>query len=125
MKLEIDYDPGFDPPAPVVPATAEGPSGDLVLVPMLIDTGADCTLLPEAVVRRLQLPQVDRMTIAGIAGGRRQAAVHAAWLAFGGVRLLARVVAFESEAILGRDLLAQLVTRLNGPRQKLTLSRPT
>lgn len=123
MRLDLAYDSRFDPPAPVVPTAVEGPSGTRVLVPMLLDTGADCSLLPEAVTRRLHLPEVDRTTIAGVAGGRRRAAVCAAWLIVGSARVLSRVVAFEEEAILGRDVLEQIVTRLHGPQQRFTLSR--
>lgn len=123
MRLEVAYDSSFDPPAPVVPVTVEGTSGTLVLLPMLLDTGADCTLVPASVARRLHLPRVDTVTMAGVTGERRIVTVHAAWLRIGDARVLERVVAFEREAILGRDLLERMVTRLHGPRSKLTLSR--
>ena len=85
------------------------------MLPMLIDTGADCTLVPTPIVRQLGLPQIDVIGLTGVGGAKRRATVHAASIEFGGVRLLARVVAFPEEAILGRDVLNQAVVMLDGP----------
>ena len=44
-------DAAYDPPVPVVPVRIADPQGELaVLVPGLIDTGADCTLIPAAIL---------------------------------------------------------------------------
>ncbi len=122
MRIEIDYDTSLHPPAPIVPVTVEGPAGMLVLVRMLLDTGADCTVLPESVVRRLRLPPIDRVTIAGVVGGHRRVTAHVAHLALGDTSLLVRVVAFGHEAILGRDAHEHVVVRLHGPEQRVTVS---
>jgi predicted aspartyl protease len=123
VKTEASYDRSFEPPAPVVAVGVEGPAGMRVLCPMLIDTGADLSLLPEVLVHHLGLPQVDRTTVVGLGGGRRHATVHAGWLVLPGARILARLVAFADEAILGRDVLASLVVRLHGPRERVTITR--
>jgi predicted aspartyl protease len=88
----------------------------------LVDSGADCTVVPRASARALGLPAVDRIWIEGVGGAARRATVHAAHVEFAGVRRLARVVAFGAEAILGRDLLNLTVARLDGPRLRLTLA---
>jgi predicted aspartyl protease len=82
---------------------------------MLVDTGADCTLVPAPIVRQLGLPRIDVIGVSGVGGGRGRATVHAASVEFGGVRLVARIVAFADEAILGRDVLNQAVMGLDGP----------
>jgi hypothetical protein len=41
--------------------------------------------------------------------------VHAASVELAGLRVLARIVAFADEAILGRDILNQVVVTLDGP----------
>lgn len=116
MIVRIPYDASLDPPAPVVPVRISGPVGDeAVMVPMLVDTGADCTLVPARIVRQLGLPQIDVVGVTGVGGGRRQTTVHAASVELGGPRMLARVVAFADEAILGRDILNQSVVTLDGP----------
>ncbi len=86
----------------------------------LVDTGADCTLVPLEVARTLQLPVVDELWLQGIGGAARRALVHAAKLEFLGVQCLARVVAFGRETILGRDLLNRTLVELDGPRLSLT-----
>lgn len=85
------------------------------MLPMLVDTGADCTLVPAAIVRQLELPQIDVIGITGVGGGKRRTTVHAALVELGELRMLARIVAFADEAILGRDILNQAVVTLDGP----------
>jgi predicted aspartyl protease len=110
------YDASLDPPAPMIPVRISGPVGeDAVLLPMLVDTGADCTLVPAPIVRRLGLPRIDVIGVSGVGGGTGRATVHAACVEFAGVRVVARIVAFAEEAILGRDVLNQTVLMLDGP----------
>lgn len=116
MTARFTYDSNLDPPAPVVPTRISRPLGtDAVLLAMLVDTGADCTLVPVSIVRQLGLPQIEVLAITGIGGSRRRSTMHAATLEFGGLRLIACVVAFADEAILGRDILNQAVVTLDGP----------
>jgi len=48
----------FDPPAPVAHVTLRNPAGGTLAsdVVLLVDTGADVTLLPRAEVERLGIP---------------------------------------------------------------------
>lgn len=116
MTEPFAYDASLDPPAPVVPVRISGPVGDeAVMLPMLVDTGADCTLVPAPIVRQLGLPQIDVIGVTGVGGARKRATVHAASVELGGLRVLARIVAFADEAILGRDILNQIVVTLDGP----------
>lgn len=85
------------------------------MLPMLVDTGADCTLVPALIIRRLGLPQIDVISLTGVGGSRSRATVHAASVELGGFRGFARVVAFVDGAILGRDVLNQAVMTLDGP----------
>lgn len=126
MKTSIRYDRTVDPPAPVVPIRVSTPSGQGgVLVHALLDSGADCTLVPEAVVRALGLPVVDRIWIEGVGGSARRAPVFAARVEFAHVARIARVVAVGSEAILGRDLLNAAVALLDGPALAVTFRPPS
>ncbi|HSB60195.1 MAG TPA: aspartyl protease family protein, partial [Vicinamibacteria bacterium] len=60
MKRRFRYDDALDPPGPVVPLRLTTPgSEDGVVVQVLVDTGADCTLVPRKVARALRLPAVD------------------------------------------------------------------
>ncbi|MFI5309576.1 MAG: aspartyl protease family protein [Polyangiales bacterium] len=88
---------------------------------MLVDTGADCTLIPLHVARSLGLRLVDRVQIQGVVAGRHPASVFAARVQIGRFAKLARLVAFGDEALLGRDLSNQLVLRVDGPAQATTV----
>lgn len=123
MKARFAYDASLDPPAPVVPVRISRPVGEeAVMLTMLVDTGADCTLVPIAVVRQLGLPQIDIIGLTGIGGAKQRTTVHAAAVEFGDLRVLARVVAFVDEAILGRDVLNQALVMLDGPGLAISMT---
>ena len=109
----------YDPPAPLARVTLRGPSGATVPdVPLMIDTGADTTLLPANAVARL--------------GVRADPALACELIGFDGNRTTAQAVDLEmlflrkafrgryllidrDQGILGRDVLASLVLLLDGP----------
>jgi predicted aspartyl protease len=123
VTTRFAYAASLDPPAPVIPVRISGPLGeDAVMLPMLVDTGADCTLVPAPIIRQLGLPQIDVIGVTGVGGGKRRATVHAAAVELGGFRVVARVVAFADEAILGRDVLNQAIVTLDGPGRVISVS---
>jgi predicted aspartyl protease len=125
LKAGFPYDGRLDPPGPVLPVRIATPGSEsAVVLEVLLDTGADCTLVPRALARTLGLPAVDQVWVEGVGGSARRATVHAARVEFGGVRCLARVVGFGDEAVLGRDLLNRVVALLDGPAGRCSLSRP-
>ncbi|HEY2732424.1 MAG TPA: retropepsin-like aspartic protease [Polyangiales bacterium] len=118
----IAFDRNFDPPAPVLPVHVSGVDEHApgAMMRMLVDTGADCTLIPAKLARTLRLPLVDKIEIQGVGGRARSAAVHAASLRVGSLRTLARVVALGDEALLGRDILNRLVLQIDGPAETIS-----
>lgn len=117
----VAFDERYDPPAPVLPVRIAGvqASAPAVLLRMLVDTGADCTLIPARIAKSLGLPIIDRIEVIGVGGKPIAAPVHAARMHVGAVRALTRVVALGNEALLGRDLLNRLVLRIDGPSRML------
>jgi predicted aspartyl protease len=115
------FSEAFAPAAPVLPVHVGGIAEDspAVLLQMLVDTGADCSLIPEQLAQRLRLPQVDKVSIVGVGGQALPVLIYAARMRIGPLRVLARIAAYGDEALLGRELLNQLVLRFEGPEQLL------
>lgn len=126
MTTSFRYDETLDPAGPVLTVRVAPPGGEGrgVLLQALVDTGADCTLVPPGTARALRLPPIDEIWIEGVGGDALRATVHAAELEFAGFRCLARVAAFGQEGILGRDVLNRVVLRLDGPGRTLSVRRP-
>jgi predicted aspartyl protease len=112
----------FDPPAPTAEVTLRDPrSGAMVSdVLLLLDTGADATLLPRAAVERLGVAPVggERYELIGFDGSRSFAPVVPLEIillkrAFRGRYLLTD----QDHGILGRDILNHLTLLLDGPGQ--------
>lgn len=121
MDRSFTYDDSYDPPAPIVPLYLSNASGsDGIIVPALVDTGADATVVSEEVAEQLALPVVGYAEISGVGGTAREVALHAALLRLGGAELMVKVAAFDDECIVGRDLLSRFVTRLDGPNKTLS-----
>ncbi len=93
---------------------------EAVVVTALVDSGADCTCIPESIAMRLRLPIVDLADVEGVGGLRNRVPLHAARVEIATLRRIVRVVALEDEAIVGRDVLAHCVVSLDGPRGMTT-----
>jgi clan AA aspartic protease len=120
----VAFDDTFDPPAPVLPVRISGldEHDPAAMLRMLVDTGADCTLIPEKIARSLRLPVVDKAEIQGVASKGQEANVHAARIRLGSLRVLARVVALGDECLLGRDILKRVVLNYDGPSEVLQVT---
>jgi len=113
----------YDPPAPVAIVSLRPSDGNGLVndVPLLIDTGADVTLLPRSAVARLGIaPEAGtQYELIGFDGTRSHAdAVDLDMLfqnkAFRGRYLLTD----EAHGALGRDVLAALRLLFDGPGQE-------
>lgn len=110
----------FDPPAPMAfielrnPATGE----TLPAVPMLIDTGADATLLPQAALDWLRIAPMEETAyeLAGFGGERRVLASVRVEVTFCRKIFRGQFLPLDREwGILGRNVLNSVPLLLNGP----------
>jgi predicted aspartyl protease len=104
----------------VLPIWIAHPSGEpAVQVPVLVDTGSDGTILTAQTARALGLPAADSVRVIGIGGDEHEATMYVAQVDTGAGRRNVKVAAIGERAIVGRDLLNQMVIRLVGPRAVL------
>jgi predicted aspartyl protease len=110
----------YDPPAPVATvslrnANAGGIVSDVIL---LIDTGADVTLLPRAAVERLGISPISGIEyeLAGFNGVASKTTAVELDLVFLRKAFRGRYLLIDADhGILGRDVLASVALLLDGP----------
>jgi predicted aspartyl protease len=113
----------FDPPAPVAHVSLRDPvtGASLSNVPLLIDTGADVTLLPVSYVEQLGLKPVPDVSyeIQGFDGEPKLAQMVELELVFLGKKFSGQFLLIDQLiGILGRNILNALSITFDGPRGK-------
>jgi len=117
-----DYQPPF--PELEVELSLPGSSEPTVSLSALVDTGADVTLLPLNELAHIGARFINDARVSGLFGGRESVGIYAVTVRVGHQQIHAVRVAGVpalTEAILGRDVLGQLVVTLNGPAETLEL----
>jgi hypothetical protein len=118
-----DYNASYDPPAPVVEVTLHGAStGQHVSgVQMLMDTGADLTLVPRASITQLGISEQESLQyeLAGFDGHISSfPAVDLDMQVFGHIFRGRYLVIDADEGILGRDVLNEVAVLFDEPQQQ-------
>ncbi|HYI07592.1 MAG TPA: retropepsin-like aspartic protease [Thermoanaerobaculia bacterium] len=111
----------FVPPAPVLTARLRNPQNGTIIadVPLLIDTGADVTLLPLGAVNAAGIEQTGASYELLAFDGRSNSAgaVRAELFLLGRTFRGQFLVIDQDVGILGRNVLNALALLLDGPRQ--------
>ncbi len=116
----------FDPPAPLALVTVKSQQPDVVIhdVPMLIDTGADVSLLPRSAVGQLVPPDAKQYELESFDGTRSTAPAVTVQLQSLGKSFRGQFLLIESwHGVLGRNVLNNLSLLFDGPSQKWTEHR--
>jgi len=111
----------YDPPAPVATVTLRSLSGTDVIsdVRLLLDTGADVTLLPKFAVERVGVTVESRTQyeLMGFDGARSSASTAILEVVFLNRVFKGQFLLIDQETgILGRDILNHLILVLDGPK---------
>jgi len=91
------------------------------VVPFLVDTGADVTVIPARLARELDLPPVGEMMIEGATGRTARVPIFRAELEIGGIAVSVQVAALGQETLIGRDVLNQWTLVLRGRAGELEI----
>lgn len=119
-----EYDAeNFEPPAPVAYVTLRNPATGVLLsdVPMLIDTGADATLLPSDVVSQLGITAEENLDfeVQVFDGEIKRLKLAKLELYFLGKKFAGEYLLIDRTiGILGRNILNNVRILLDGPRAK-------
>jgi hypothetical protein len=110
----------YDPPAPLARVSLRNTSGGQVLrdVPMLLDWGADVTLVPRQAADSVQAPVAAGKTyeLEGFEGSRSFAPAARLEIDFAGRTFRGKFLLIDQEwAILGRNVLNSLAILCDGP----------
>ena len=116
-------DQHFNPPAPVATielVSVEGSPRASSGVPVLIDTGADFTLLPGAAVRALGVEVLaESYSLEGFDGRRSEAAAAQLAIRFLGRTFRGRFLLIDQPiGVLGRNVLDHVHITLDGPSRQ-------
>lgn len=109
----------FAPPAPVARVTLRGSDRKAVTdVPMLLDTGADVSMVPRAAAEELALKDSDEsFELVGFDGSASQASAVDLELIFSGRSFHGKFLLIDQEwGILGRNVLNRVPILFDGPR---------
>ncbi len=124
--MKTRYDSGYAPPAPCLGIRLAAPDEPFRSqeLKVLVDTGADATIVPAQYVEPLGVQIDNRKLLRSPWGGRQAVDVYLLDIEIGGQRLpMIEIVADEQgeEAILGRNVLNRLFMVLNGPKLMLEI----
>jgi len=113
----------FEPPAPLALVTLRDPESSRIQsdVPMLIDSGADVTLLPNYVVEALgvQINTEMQRELMSFDGSTSFAQVVRLELRFQGRTFRGQFLITQDDVgVLGRNILNRVAIALHGPRQE-------
>jgi hypothetical protein len=118
----------FDPPAPAARVTLRDPENGATVsdVPLLLDTGADVTLLPLIAIERLGVSVAhQRHELIGFDHNKSFAPAAMLDLIFLRRAFRGRYLLIEDDrGILGRDILNHLTLLFDGPGQKWSEHSP-
>lgn len=122
-RLESRFGDVYPAPYVTVRITWDGQYADL---PGLIDSGADFSFVPEYLVGTLGMQKVSELPIRGIDGPERDRDTYIVRMEFHGFSYASVEVATTDFAfcLIGRDVLNDLVTELDGPGLQFRLTGP-
>jgi predicted aspartyl protease len=114
----FDYDASYIPAIPIIRLEVRSPQREKgVLIRAIVDSGADATIIPVAILNQIGTQKSDRAWLRGTVRERILVFQYEVWLQIGNHRPTYLQVVGDTqgtETILGRDILNQFIVTLNG-----------
>ena len=122
MAFQQQYERAhYDPPAPVLDITVKPrPTANEqtgVMIRVLVDSGADATMLPEELLMAIGAIKVDRRRSRGVYGYVRTVSVYLVDIQIDSLlvpSVQAIGISQDDEPLIGRDILNHLIVTLGG-----------
>lgn len=111
----------FSPPAPIAIVAVRSEQLGIIVpdVPMLLDTGADVSLLPRSKVASLELPVGKQYMLEAFDGTRSASPAVSAQVEFLGKSFRGQFLLIDGwHGVLGRNILNNLAILFDGPNAK-------
>lgn len=115
MAQDFPYSRHFEPPAPVVEITIG--TAETVTLEVLIDTGADASMLPIAALRTVNARFIEKHRVIPVLGRAYTVDLYAVDIHLAGFHIPAvDVIALDGDddPLVGRDVLNHLIVMLDG-----------
>lgn len=113
------------PPVPEIEIVVNSPAGSPrpEILKMIVDSGADRTVLPLEVVKRMDLPFWDEGVIKDFSGKAHKVFFYTARITISTLEEhLIRIIALEgSHSLVGRDILNRYKVTLDGRQKKIEI----
>jgi hypothetical protein len=123
--VSVPYDPAHSPPAPVLDVTVRNPvAGPSEPARLVIDSGAEQTVLPYDLILRLNVPLNNQVPVYGFGGtGINMVECVVEMTLPGYAPLLVAVLTGPGNThyVLGRDVLNHYRITLDGPNRRLEI----
>lgn len=125
--LTFDYDASYAPPAPVIEIEIDGYNRLLgkVSVSAMVDSGADASMIPIGFLKAVDATYKETLWMRSVTGDRTKVDLYLVAVQIGtylipGLHVVAAPE--DAEAVIGRDILNQLVITLDGPAEVVVIS---
>ncbi len=125
-RIIFPYDESYYPPFPALPVVIQNSEigAQTAVIPALLDSGADGTMVPLPYLRDIQAPVLQETRIRSHWGEWRTVTMFLVDIKIGGLTLAGVfVVGDESggDIVLGRNVLSKIRLELDGPASKTIL----